>query len=74
MATAKAKAKIRRGRPVAKDKAIKTLGYRVSQAYLDWITRAADANRSTVSVLIDQAVASYAPRIGVTELPPDRTA
>jgi len=74
MAMAKAKAKTRRGRPAAKDKAIKTLGYRVSQAYLDWITQAAEANRSTVSVLIDQAVAEYARRIGLGDDPPDRTA
>jgi hypothetical protein len=71
-----AKPKTRRGRPAAKtqDKSVKTLGYRVSSEYLAWITRAAAANRSTISGLIDQAVARYAREIGVQDPPPDRTA
>jgi hypothetical protein len=69
-----AKAKARRGRPAVKDKSFKTLGYRVSSPYLEWITQAASVNRSSVSGLIDQAVAKYARDIGVTTPPPDRTA
>jgi len=51
-----------------------TLGYLVSAPYLEWITRAAKVNRSSISGLIDQAVAKYAQEIGVAETPPDRTA
>jgi hypothetical protein len=71
---AMARPKVKRGRPVAKDKSAKTLGYRVSPDYLEWITRAARANRSSISGLIDQAVARYAREIGVADPPPDRTA
>jgi hypothetical protein len=74
MMTAKPNAKAKRGRPAAKDKSFKTLGYRVSSTYLEWITRAASVNRSSVSGLIDQAVAKYAREIGVTDPPPVRTA
>ncbi|HMF36977.1 MAG TPA: hypothetical protein VKF17_10070 [Isosphaeraceae bacterium] len=66
--------KARRGRPAVQDKSFKTLGYRVSSAYLDWITRAAAVNGSTLSGLIDQAVSGYAREIGIEEAPPDRTA
>jgi uncharacterized protein (DUF1778 family) len=69
-----AKPKTRRGRPAVEEKLAKTLGYRVTPAYLEWITRAAAANRSTISGLIDQAVARYAREIGVEDSPPDRTA
>ena len=71
---AKPKAKPRRGRPAVPERTFKTLGYRVSSAYLEWITAAAAVNRSTVSGLIDQAVARYAREIGVEDPPPDRTA
>jgi hypothetical protein len=70
---AKVKSKPIRGRPPAAGKSIRTLGYRVSPDYLEWITRAAAANRSSISGLIDQAVAKYAREIGV-DVPPDRTA
>ena len=69
-----AKPKAKRGRPVTADKTAKTLGYRVTPAYLQWITKAARANRSSVSGLIDQAVAKYARDIGVADPPPERTA
>jgi hypothetical protein len=69
-----AKAKAKRGRPTAKDKTAKTLGYRVTPDYLAWITKAARVNRSSISGLIDQAVAKYAQDIGVPEPAPDRTA
>ena len=71
---AKPKAKPRRGRPAAAQKTFKTLGYRVSAEYLDWIKAAATVNRSDISGLIDQAVTSYAREIGVEDPPPDRTA
>lgn len=71
---AKPKTTAGRGRPPGRDKSYKTLGYRVSEPYLEWITGAATANRSTVSGLIDQAVARYAREIGVSDPPPDRTA
>ena len=71
---AKPKAKTRRGRPAVEDKSAKTLGYRVTPAYLEWITKAAATNRSTISGLIDQAVARYAREIGVQDPPPERTA
>jgi hypothetical protein len=71
---AKPKAKTRRGRPAVEEKSARTLGYRVTSAYLEWITRAAAVNRTTISGLIDQAVARYAREIGIQEQPPDRTA
>ena len=71
---AKTKATAGRGRPPGRGKSYKTLGYRVSERYLEWITKAAAANRSTVSGFLDQAAARYAREIGVSELPPDRTA
>jgi uncharacterized protein (DUF1778 family) len=71
---AKPKAKTRRGRPAVEEKSAKTLGYRVTPAYLEWITRAAAVNRTTISGLIDQAVARYAREIGIQDQPPDRTA
>lgn len=66
--------KARRGRLIAEDKTAKTLGNRVSPSYLAWITKAAALNRSSISGLIDQAVARYAREIGVQDPPPDRTA
>jgi hypothetical protein len=69
-----AKPKAKRGRPVARDKTARTLGYRVSPAYLQWIGKAAVVNRSSISGLIDQAVAKYARDIGVVDPPPERTA
>jgi hypothetical protein len=69
-----AKPKPRRGRPVVQEKTFKSLGYRASSAYLEWVSAAAAANRSTICGLIDQAVARYAREIGVSDPPPDRTA
>jgi hypothetical protein len=66
--------KRKRGRPAAGVKTMKTLGYRVGELYSEWLERVASANRSSVSGLIDQAVAKYAREIGVTDSPPDRTA
>jgi hypothetical protein len=53
---------------------METLGYRVSSAYVDWITRAATVNSSSISGMIDRAVAKYAREIGVSDPPPNRTA
>jgi len=66
--------KARRGRPAVQDKSFKTLGYRVSSAYFDWITRAVAVNGSTLSRLIDQAVARDAREIGIEDAPPDQRA
>ena len=66
--------KARRGRPAVQDKSFKTLGYRVSSAYFDWITRAVAVNGSTLSRLIDQAVARDAREIGIEDATPDQTA
>lgn len=63
----KPKGKARRSRPVVEDKSFKTLGDRVSSAYLDWITKAAAVNTSITSSLIDQAIAQYARDIGVQD-------
>jgi hypothetical protein len=71
---AKPKAKPGRGRPAVEEESSKTLGRRVSGTYLERTTRAASANRSRVSGLIDQAVVKDAREIGVTDPPPDRTA
>lgn len=69
-----APAKAKRGRPAAKAKTTKTLGYRVTLPYLAWLKKAAKVNRSSISGLIDQAVAKYAADIGIEDLPPNRTA
>jgi hypothetical protein len=68
------KAQARRSRPVVEDKSFKTLGDRVSSAYLDWITKAAAVNTSITSSLIDQAIGQYARDIGVQDAPLDCTA
>jgi hypothetical protein len=68
------KVRAHRGRPVVKDKSCKTIGYRVTSAYLGWITRVTTVNGSTVSGLIDLAVAKYAWEISVSDPPPNRTA
>jgi hypothetical protein len=68
------KQKAGRGRPPGQDKSFRTLGYRFSESYPEWINKAAAANRSTVSGLIDQGVSPYARAINVSDAPPDRTA
>jgi hypothetical protein len=70
----KSTAQARRGRPAADMKSVKTLGYRCGESYLEWLGRVASANRSSISGLLDQAVAKYAPTVGITDVPPDRTA
>jgi hypothetical protein len=64
----------KRGRPKASAKTMKTLGYRVTPEYLAWLETVADANGSTISRLIDEALRSYAPEKGVTVPAPRRTA
>jgi hypothetical protein len=68
------KKKPARGRPKADAKSMKTIGYRVAPEYLEWLGTVASANRISISGLIDQAVAKYARDLGVTDVPPDRTA
>ena len=50
----------------------RTIGVRASAAYAEWAQRVAQANRSTVAGLVDQALVAYARQIGFTEPPPDR--
>lgn len=50
----------------------KIVGVRVSVAYAAWIDRLAKHNRSSVSVLFDQAMSKYAKEIGFTEEAPER--
>jgi hypothetical protein len=72
--TSAVKPKVLRGRLKSASKAMKTLGYRVTGDYLDWLGTVASANRTSISGPIDQAVAKYARDLGVTAHPPDRTA
>jgi hypothetical protein len=64
----------KRGRPAAAEKSFKTIGYRVGKKYLAWLQMVAAANRTSVSGLIDQAVARHAVAIGVNDPPPSRIA
>jgi hypothetical protein len=64
----------KRGRPKAGAKTMKTLGYRVTPQYLEWLEKVANANGSTISRLIDEALRNYAPQKGVAEPAPKRTA
>lgn len=50
------------------------LTIRASAAWRAWLEKVASKNRSSISGLIDQAVAKYAREIGIVDLPPDRTA
>ena len=56
---AKPKAKTGRGRPAVEEESFNVPGHRVNGTYLERTTRAASANRSSASGLIDQAVAKY---------------
>ena len=64
-------AKPKRKTESAKDP--KTIGFRVTGEYAEWVDRLATKNRSTVAGLIDQSLARFAKEIGFTEEPPERT-
>lgn len=68
------RATAKRGRPKSAAKTMKTLGYRVTPEYLKWLEKVANANGSTISRLIDEALRKYAPEKGVTDPAPKRTA
>jgi hypothetical protein len=57
--------------PKAKPQA-KTIAFKVSDPYAEWVEKVAARNRSTVAGLIDQALAQYAASIGVKEEAPAR--
>jgi hypothetical protein len=50
----------------------KTIGIRVTDAYADWIGRAAKHDRATIAGFVDRAVADRARAIGFNEPPPER--
>jgi hypothetical protein len=50
----------------------KTIGYRVSGEYGDWLERLAKRYRTTVAGLLDRAVAEWAASQGYEEAPPER--
>ncbi|OJW27590.1 MAG: hypothetical protein BGO49_25295 [Planctomycetales bacterium 71-10] len=50
----------------------KSVAFRVSADYAEWLERASSFDRSSVSAFLDRAVATYAKTIGF-ESPPERT-
>lgn len=50
----------------------KTIGFRVSADYGDWLERLARQHRTTVSGIIDRALAEWAAAQGHEETPPER--
>jgi hypothetical protein len=55
-------------------KTMKTLAYKATPEYLEWLLKVASKNRTNIPTMIDQSVAKYARDIGVADVPPDRTA
>jgi hypothetical protein len=58
-----------KGKP---DDGPRAIGFRVSAEYAAWLDKLAEANRSTVAGLIDQALADRARAIGFNEAAPRR--
>jgi hypothetical protein len=58
--------------PKSRDEGARTIGFRVTESYAKWLEDVAEANRSTIAGLLDQAVASYAEAIGFKKAPPRR--
>jgi hypothetical protein len=56
----------------ATEPAARTIAFRSSGRYAEWVERLAAHNRSTVAGLMDQALAKFAREIGFTEAPPER--
>lgn len=50
----------------------KTIAFRVSGEYGQWLERLAEHNRTTVAGLMDQAIAAYGKQIEFSESPPKR--
>lgn len=51
---------------------VKSVAFRVSAPYSEWVDRMAAHNRTTIAGLLDQALARYAKETGF-EAPPERT-
>lgn len=49
-----------------------TRAFRMSNAYAEWLRKAAVRDRSSVAAFLDRAAAFYARSIGVEEEPPAR--
>lgn len=50
----------------------RTIGLRASDAYAEWLARAAKHGRDTVAAFLDKAAAEHAAAIGFAEPPPER--
>lgn len=50
----------------------KSIAFRVSGEYGEWVDKLAASNRTNVASLLDQALAKFAREIGFTEAPPER--
>jgi hypothetical protein len=62
----------KKGTPRKIDPKGKTIGVRASAEYVMWLEQLARHNRSSISVLFDQALAGYAKEIGFPDPPPER--
>jgi hypothetical protein len=67
---AKAKAKAVKG--AQPDLAIRTIALRTTNAWAEWLERAAKQSRTTVASFLDRAAAEHARTNGFSEPPPDR--
>jgi hypothetical protein len=52
--------------------AMTTRAFRMRQEYADWLEQLASFDRSTISSLLDRAVAHYAKSIGFSKEAPER--
>lgn len=73
MARPKAGAKAPKAGPKGGSRAgFRTLGFRVSNEYAEWLEHAAKHNRVSVAALLDKAAVAYAEATGFAEPPPER--
>lgn len=56
----------------ADDKEIRTIGVRSTNAWAEWLERAAKHSRTTVASFLDRAAAELAKGNGFDEAPPER--
>ena len=68
MARPKVKAKTTPAEPTGG----KSIAFRATPAYAEWVDKLAVANRSTIAGLIDQALVSYAKEIEFNQPAPER--
>jgi hypothetical protein len=52
---------------------IKTIGIRATTEWVEWLEELARAHRTTVSGIIDRALAEWTEAKGYTKRPPERT-